>query len=297
MPQNPFFQGGTTGGNPNILGEIQGGGVTDHGLLTGLSDDDHTQYALLAGRSGGQTLKGGIAASENLVLNSTAHATKGKLLFGNSAYDEVNNTLTLGNTVSPFGFLFHVLATQAGEGFCAVNQSLAGDLSAFGCGEDLFAGGDGERFINLTYLNSGQTDADAIHLSALGLVRTGPFPLLTNPGMALAVESNTGSIRFLTTGASGNCYAFTSERFRVGPDGQWGIGGSATSTYNTANFGLVGKTITSGGIAAPPTWSYPDSQYFTGTNWLDLTDGGATTLHSHAGGAASMGRTFAFMGA
>ena len=27
-------------------------GVTDHGALTGLSDDDHTQYALLAGRSG-----------------------------------------------------------------------------------------------------------------------------------------------------------------------------------------------------------------------------------------------------
>ena len=37
-----------------------GGGVTDHGALTGLTpDDDHAQYALLAGRAGGQTLYGG----------------------------------------------------------------------------------------------------------------------------------------------------------------------------------------------------------------------------------------------
>ncbi|MBK8051019.1 MAG: hypothetical protein IPK16_30355 [Anaerolineales bacterium] len=33
-------------------------------------------YALLAGRSGGQTLNGGTAAGENLILHSTAHATK-----------------------------------------------------------------------------------------------------------------------------------------------------------------------------------------------------------------------------
>lgn len=56
---------------------IPAGGVTDHGALTGLLDDDHTIYALLAGRAGGQTLSGGTAASETLTLNSTSHATKG----------------------------------------------------------------------------------------------------------------------------------------------------------------------------------------------------------------------------
>lgn len=49
----------------------------DHGTLSGLADDDHTQYALLAGRSGGQTLNGDTAASGSLVLDSTANATKG----------------------------------------------------------------------------------------------------------------------------------------------------------------------------------------------------------------------------
>jgi len=57
------------------------GGQLDHGLaLTGLTDDDHTQYALLAGRAAGQTLNGGTAASENLTLKSTAHATKGAII-------------------------------------------------------------------------------------------------------------------------------------------------------------------------------------------------------------------------
>lgn len=52
-------------------------GVTDHGALTGLNDDDHIQYALLSGRSGGQILVGGTASGDRLDLTSTSHATKG----------------------------------------------------------------------------------------------------------------------------------------------------------------------------------------------------------------------------
>ncbi len=53
-----------------------------HSTLTGLTTGDagHTQFALLAGRSGGQSLNGGTAASENFTIDSTAHATKGKVL-------------------------------------------------------------------------------------------------------------------------------------------------------------------------------------------------------------------------
>lgn len=79
-----------------------GGGTLDHGLaLTGLTDDDHTQYALLLGRSGGQTLIGGTASGNSLTLNSTSNATKGTILFGaSSAYDEVNTRLGLA-TIAP----------------------------------------------------------------------------------------------------------------------------------------------------------------------------------------------------
>lgn len=50
------------------------GGITDHGDLTGLGDDDHPGYALLAGRSGGQTLVGGTGSTDDLVLDGSAGA-------------------------------------------------------------------------------------------------------------------------------------------------------------------------------------------------------------------------------
>lgn len=61
-------------GNSFTIGVIQAG--IDHGSISGLADDDHTIYALLAGRASGQTLNGGNAANENLTLHGTAHATK-----------------------------------------------------------------------------------------------------------------------------------------------------------------------------------------------------------------------------
>lgn len=78
-----------------------GAGGGDHGALTGLTDDDHPQHPLSAGRAGGQAISGGVAASETLTLQSTAHATKGKILLGvDTAYDEVNDWLGIG-TAAP----------------------------------------------------------------------------------------------------------------------------------------------------------------------------------------------------
>lgn len=57
-----------------------GGGVTDHGALTGLSDDDHTQYLLLAGRSGGQVATGGTGSGDDMTIRSTTNATKGDVI-------------------------------------------------------------------------------------------------------------------------------------------------------------------------------------------------------------------------
>lgn len=52
-------------------------GVTDHGALTGLTpDDDHAQYALLAGRAGGQTLYGGTGANDDITIHGTSDATR-----------------------------------------------------------------------------------------------------------------------------------------------------------------------------------------------------------------------------
>jgi hypothetical protein len=72
--------------------------VTISGALGTAAYVAESAYALLAGRAGGQTLIGGTAASETLTLQSTSNATKGKILFGTSAYDEVNNRLGIGTT-------------------------------------------------------------------------------------------------------------------------------------------------------------------------------------------------------
>lgn len=69
--------------------------LIDHGLLLGLSDDDHTQYLFLSGRAGGQIAIGGTNNGDNLSLRSTSGGTKGKIIFGTagiSAYlDTVDN--------------------------------------------------------------------------------------------------------------------------------------------------------------------------------------------------------------
>ena len=58
------------------MGTLTAPTITDHGGLTGLGDDDHTQYLLLAGRAGGQIVYGGNAANDDLILEGTSHGTK-----------------------------------------------------------------------------------------------------------------------------------------------------------------------------------------------------------------------------
>ena len=68
---------------------------------TGLTRTSNTVTADLAtGKAGGLTAKGGTASGETLTLSSTTHATKGKLLFGTSAYDEANNRLIVNGATS-----------------------------------------------------------------------------------------------------------------------------------------------------------------------------------------------------
>lgn len=98
-----------------------------------------TDYALLAGRAGGQSLIGGTASGNSLTLRSSSHATKGKVIFGNAgttAYDEVNERFGVG-TASPTS-KFQVLtagstspAYGTDEVFSIVNNSLFNSNAGF----------------------------------------------------------------------------------------------------------------------------------------------------------------------
>lgn len=100
--------------------------TTDHGGLSGLSDDDHSQYALLAGRAGGQTLIGGINSTNSLTLRSTSHVTKGVIWVDSRIVPEVTNLTDLGDPSFKFkdvytagqfyGFRFEQSGTLPGAG-------------------------------------------------------------------------------------------------------------------------------------------------------------------------------------
>jgi len=79
-----------------------GGGKLDHGAaLTGLTDDDHTQYLFLAGRAGGQVVKGGTLTTQALTFNSNT-LKDGKIYLGDSSYlDEANRILLMATGTAP----------------------------------------------------------------------------------------------------------------------------------------------------------------------------------------------------
>lgn len=54
-----------------------GTSANKHSQLSELDQDDHLQYALLAGRAGGQTLIGGTGSGDNLIIQASSHATPG----------------------------------------------------------------------------------------------------------------------------------------------------------------------------------------------------------------------------
>jgi hypothetical protein len=111
---------------PNALFVDIGGswtrvGIDTHSMLIGLAADDHTQYTMLAGRAGGQVQIGGTAASENLVLQSTANATRGNVLYRDVLAPE-SDGIDLGTSLRQVGDLY---IKGQGIGFRAENTFTA----------------------------------------------------------------------------------------------------------------------------------------------------------------------------
>lgn len=148
-----------------ITGQVLSGVVlpagVDHNSLANLTTGDpHTQYALLAGRTGGQTLKGDTAASGNLSLSSTANATKGLIIVGDGSMLIVESDASYTGIGQPSneGLPLQVAGT--------VNSGIAGSISIASSNSDLSAIGPwpptlyfipnkGNDFSTSAYLASG----------------------------------------------------------------------------------------------------------------------------------------------
>lgn len=84
----------------SIQAQIDAAG--NYTFSTGLTNTADTITANVStGVSGGQTIIGGTAASNNLTISSTSNATKGQIILGSSSsYNEVNDTLGVGTTAA-----------------------------------------------------------------------------------------------------------------------------------------------------------------------------------------------------
>lgn len=105
---------------PALTTELSGS-ITNAQLAGSIADDKlANSYAILAGRTGGQTLKGDTASGGNLTLQSTAHATKGKIYLGSDYYDEnskethLSSRLLIGDL--DFGFPYHGITVSKSNG-------------------------------------------------------------------------------------------------------------------------------------------------------------------------------------
>lgn len=113
----------------------------DHGSLSGLGDDDHAQYALLAGRAGGQTLIGGTASGEDLSLESTSNVTKGDVILvdGTDLRMDGNNEFTpntdtegsVGTASLRFGLVRGVTVTSGDHNFVHTDRGVAWTMTEF----------------------------------------------------------------------------------------------------------------------------------------------------------------------
>lgn len=111
-------------------------GVTATSGLT-LTDTQLTND-LVTGKAGGQTASGGTGSGDNLTLQSTTNATKGKILFGSSAYDEVNQRL--GILTNAPSFEIHVSKTSGGSARIQVEHNNSNAFLTVQATNNTFAG-------------------------------------------------------------------------------------------------------------------------------------------------------------
>lgn len=257
-----------------------GGGVTDHGALTGLSDDDHAQYAFLAGRSGGQTYNGGVAAAENLLLKSTNHATKGSIFFGdtNNGWDDANKRLGIG-TGSPANKIHIEVSTGLDQGIFIKNTGTSSSDTAALKLENQ----DGYATWFL---------ANSSGLNALGMYFQQPKFYLLNGGASSVFEVlQNGNITVPLGTMQINNLAGTGTRMVTATSaGLLGTSAIPTGTVTSVGASITGSTALS--IAGSPvttsgtlafTWTGSGSQYIKGDGTLATFPTAVSTFTNDAG--------------
>ncbi len=176
------------------------GSLVNHSSLVGLTNDEHLQYALLSGRSGGQQWYGGTNASDKLIIESTLNSTKGSISLqptGGNVGIGITNAL----------FQFHVSENDANAQQVSVEQNNT----------------------------SGQAGIRIHHKSDIA---TGYNIQQTNTGQVnITQTSTTGHVSYYNKGTSSDYRFYNTnadiERFTIKTDGTIQISGNQSFTGTT----------------------------------------------------------------
>lgn len=180
------------------------------------------------GISGGTTIIGDTTSGGNLTLSSTSHATKGKILFGTSAYDEVNNRLGIG-IGSPTAQL-HLSAGTATAGSAPLK----------------FTAGT-----NLTTAEAGAVEYNGSELlfTPTGTLRSGVMMIdftnrnMYSPTLKGGTALTSGSRNFLSGYLAGQNLTVGSDNVMIGHNAGYA---SSNSISNTIMIGQVAGGVSTG---------------------------------------------------
>lgn len=213
---------------------------------TGLTRTTNTITANLStGVSGGQSVIGGNASGNNLTLSSTSNATKGKIIFGTSAYDEVNNRLGIGTTTP--GNLLSIVGNSSAYGgvaFNVKNSNVSGDTR-------FSLSSSNNRTLNVQVTG----DSYAGNQKGAYLFTDGGLSNMTFMTDGGVSSGGSGYISFATGGFT----LTTQERMRITSTGNIGIG-TTNPGYPLDVVGAINSQVTGASVnfvAQNPGNGYP----------------------------------------
>ena len=164
--------------------------------------------------------------------------------------------------------LTQVSASGIKDGSISSNDLADGSISTSKIADDAITADK----LNNTGVTAGSYTLSSVTVDAQGRVTAASSG--TPVDADKIIEGNT-EVEAVDTGSDGHIKATTegSERLRVGPAGQVGIGG--------ANYGTSGQVLMSGGASAAPTWGdVSASPSFEATASGALTDGAPVVINS-----------------
>lgn len=243
-----------------------------HSALTGLLNDDHTQYALLAGRTGGQILTGGTASGNNLVLRSTSNATKGSIVLDETtaSTSTTSGSLIIAGSIAISNTTDAVSVTNGGTFTTGGGMAIGKTVYV---GENILTGQtsiNGGRFVTISNTSNGSNAFSifaALNNSGNGLAMFINSSTRTADGgvNTATVRNDIGSLRLQSQGALGITIAAST--------GIVSINNTTATTSST-----TGSLLLPGGIGISNT-----------TDAVSSTNGGTITT---AGGIAIAKKAF-----